>query len=427
MDKIKKFINLAFEGNVNLAAGVFDSILKDKSFEQLSEERRKISKHILTTESILPVISAVSNVLSGATAAKNLLSKAKEEKPKPKEETVKEELKPGMKASNIIHDFVHSDNPKFKGKSKQERIKMALGAFYGLKTKNEELQQISERVASKDFMGSMIKNHYDYRDHHETVADQGGPNAQKHKQAANLHKIAAEKMNSVKGALLGVGRLSAAEKSAMKDDAMKSSNEANKLTKSLHPNFEDFSGLFEALSPLQQREWHDNNIKKHNEFVNHHESKAAQLGNSPLADQHKQAANLHRTAIESHESARAAKMGVGRKSPKEVNKIGLQASLSTRNAMDLSRNLQNKSPISEGILSSMFKKKKAQEELKPLQKGDIVKVHKNIPGVDLVPGDSVKVHKVNDDGTIHISDHGLGTSVDDKKLDPSHFRKIHFK
>ena len=35
--------------------------------------------------------------------------------------------------SDIIHDFVHSDNPKFKGKSKKERIKMALGAAYGMK------------------------------------------------------------------------------------------------------------------------------------------------------------------------------------------------------------------------------------------------------------------------------------------------------
>lgn len=35
--------------------------------------------------------------------------------------------------STIIRDFVHSDNPKFKGKSKKERIRMALGAAYGLK------------------------------------------------------------------------------------------------------------------------------------------------------------------------------------------------------------------------------------------------------------------------------------------------------
>lgn len=29
-----------------------------------------------------------------------------------------------------VHDFVHSDNPKFKGKTKEERRKMALAAYY---------------------------------------------------------------------------------------------------------------------------------------------------------------------------------------------------------------------------------------------------------------------------------------------------------
>jgi hypothetical protein len=33
--------------------------------------------------------------------------------------------------SQWIHDFVHSDDPKFDGKSKDERIKMAQGAYYG--------------------------------------------------------------------------------------------------------------------------------------------------------------------------------------------------------------------------------------------------------------------------------------------------------
>jgi hypothetical protein len=36
----------------------------------------------------------------------------------------------GNTAAAYIHDFVHSTNPKFKGKTKQERIRMALGAYY---------------------------------------------------------------------------------------------------------------------------------------------------------------------------------------------------------------------------------------------------------------------------------------------------------
>ena len=39
----------------------------------------------------------------------------------------------GNTAADYIKDFVNSGNPKFEGKSKQERIRMALGAFYGSK------------------------------------------------------------------------------------------------------------------------------------------------------------------------------------------------------------------------------------------------------------------------------------------------------
>jgi len=48
-----------------------------------------------------------------------------------KEETqLDEKLPASASAGDYIHDFVHSDNPKFDGKSTKERQKMALGAFY---------------------------------------------------------------------------------------------------------------------------------------------------------------------------------------------------------------------------------------------------------------------------------------------------------
>jgi hypothetical protein len=40
-------------------------------------------------------------------------------------------------AGDWIHDFIHSDNPKFKGKSRKERQRMALGAYYA--KQNESL------------------------------------------------------------------------------------------------------------------------------------------------------------------------------------------------------------------------------------------------------------------------------------------------
>ena len=60
-----------------------------------------------------------------------------------KEETLEEKLNPSMGAAKYIDDFVKSKDPRFEGKTKQERIKMALGAYYG--AKNEEVEQIQER------------------------------------------------------------------------------------------------------------------------------------------------------------------------------------------------------------------------------------------------------------------------------------------
>jgi len=49
------------------------------------------------------------------------------------EAQVNEVLKPSMGAGAYISDFVHSKNPKFAGKSKKERMKQALAAYYSAK------------------------------------------------------------------------------------------------------------------------------------------------------------------------------------------------------------------------------------------------------------------------------------------------------
>lgn len=63
-------------------------------------------------------------------------------KKKVDEETsyIEERLTKNNPPSEWIHDFVKSDNPKFAGKSKKERMNMALGAYYGAKRKNEEVE-----------------------------------------------------------------------------------------------------------------------------------------------------------------------------------------------------------------------------------------------------------------------------------------------
>lgn len=62
-----------------------------------------------------------------------------EEELKQLEEELNEVLGKSASAGEWIHDFVHSDNPKFAGKSKEKRKQMALAAYYA-KQRNEEVE-----------------------------------------------------------------------------------------------------------------------------------------------------------------------------------------------------------------------------------------------------------------------------------------------
>jgi hypothetical protein len=55
------------------------------------------------------------------------------------DEQINEVLSKDATAGDWIHDFVHSDNPKFEGKSKEKRKQMALAAYYA-KQQNEEVE-----------------------------------------------------------------------------------------------------------------------------------------------------------------------------------------------------------------------------------------------------------------------------------------------
>ena len=74
-----------------------------------------------------------------------------------REDTLEEKLKSSDPTGKWIHDFVNSDNPKFAGKSKKERIRMALGASYGAKKVNEEIETTHEDplVVTRDSDGKI--------------------------------------------------------------------------------------------------------------------------------------------------------------------------------------------------------------------------------------------------------------------------------
>lgn len=72
------------------------------------------------------------------------------------DQMINEVLAKDASAGEWIHDFVHSDNPKFAGKSKAKRKEMALAAYYA-KQKNEEVEEVDE--ALKGGQKKLDKNH----------------------------------------------------------------------------------------------------------------------------------------------------------------------------------------------------------------------------------------------------------------------------
>lgn len=67
-----------------------------------------------------------------------------------RDDTLLEKLKSSDPTGKWIRDFVHSDNPKFAGKSKKERIRMALGASYAAK-RNEDTDLMDEAKDSGEY------------------------------------------------------------------------------------------------------------------------------------------------------------------------------------------------------------------------------------------------------------------------------------
>lgn len=95
------------------------------------------------------------------------------------EEQLMEVLKKSDPAGKWISDFVHSDNPKFKGKTKKERMQMALGAYYAAQ-RNEEAEldayMIKESGMSEDELFSLAEKYMGFSALTKALAAKGAKN-----------------------------------------------------------------------------------------------------------------------------------------------------------------------------------------------------------------------------------------------------------
>lgn len=141
-ENVKYAVDHAFDNNVADMQAEIESALQYKIINAIEQERIEVAKDLINR---------------GVTESKELVGKQKKldvAEPKGKltaadfaklrkeSDELEEKITPDMSASEIIKDFVNSNDPKFAGKSKEERIKMALGAFYGMR--KEEVDGLEE-------------------------------------------------------------------------------------------------------------------------------------------------------------------------------------------------------------------------------------------------------------------------------------------
>ena len=91
------------------------------------------AKHYLDFETKEPQLDAMVDVASEEGAIDEEMTPQKSEKIGMPFKSIDEKLKPSMGVEAYIKDFIKSDDPKFKGESKKERIKRAVAAFYQAK------------------------------------------------------------------------------------------------------------------------------------------------------------------------------------------------------------------------------------------------------------------------------------------------------
>ena len=134
-----------------------ENLAKARNEEVEQIEERDEGKHNNGKTTGFKVVAAKAAKEYGSKEAGNRVAGAIRKKVLAKEDVTEQELDEALNevlskdasAGDWIHDFIHSDNPKFSGKSKAERKKMALGAYYGKHNEGYEGSEADEKEDKK--------------------------------------------------------------------------------------------------------------------------------------------------------------------------------------------------------------------------------------------------------------------------------------
>jgi len=118
-ENIKDLVNAMLAKDANGTQAAFQAAMAETISAKLDDMRQNMAQNMFKTAAEVPAADPVVEEELNLEVIDTLT-----------EEQLDEVLTKKTPASNVISDFVHSDDPRFEGKSKKERIKMALGAYY---------------------------------------------------------------------------------------------------------------------------------------------------------------------------------------------------------------------------------------------------------------------------------------------------------
>ena len=188
-----KIANKRFKGVQKAISKMWD--MKEENLEELSRTtlRKYKAKAIdyvgqaMDGKKGKEGISKLDNRVGGIEAANKRLGVKYEET------QIDEKLTKKMSAADVIHDFVHSDDPKFAGKSTKERQKMALGAYYGMRKKKVDEAQLDELHGKGDIEKIAAARHKKIMTSRATVPDSDNPHFPAHDRAVILKHMRTSK------------------------------------------------------------------------------------------------------------------------------------------------------------------------------------------------------------------------------------------
>lgn len=125
-DSVKDLIAAIALGDAAGTENAFNATMAEKISAKLDDMRISVAQNMFK-----PAVDA-EETAEDNTVVEEEFDLTEEQVEAMTEEQLDEILTKKTPASEVISDFVHSDDPKFAGDTKKQRIKRALGAYYGM-------------------------------------------------------------------------------------------------------------------------------------------------------------------------------------------------------------------------------------------------------------------------------------------------------